>query len=430
VALRSVGDVEDVSVTAAERPSPAASPSPGVAGATADGPAAGGPAPAAPAAPQQHFVRIDLRRLDTLMNLIGELTIARGRLAQLAAAAGEPDLIDQVDHASRLVGELQEEIITSRLVPVWQVFDRFPRLVRDAARSLGKQVDFRVEGKDIELDRSLLDEIGDPLVHLLRNAIDHGIEPPAARDAAGKPAAGRLTLSAVRDRSAVAIRVSDDGRGIDRARVLAKAKSAGLVDAAKTDLTDDEMTRLIARSGFSTAETVTDVSGRGVGMDAVYARVRSLGGSVDIRTEPGRGTTVTLRLPFTLAILKAVLARVEDESYAIPLTHVRETVEVDGDVVRTVQGREVLVLRDSVLPLVRLRELVQLPPAPDGTPEQAVVVEMADRETAVVVDELTMQQEIVVKQFDAVKDGPTLFGGATILSDGAPALILDVSSIL
>ncbi|HYD51155.1 MAG TPA: chemotaxis protein CheW, partial [Gemmatimonadaceae bacterium] len=258
----------------------------------------------------------------------------------------------------------------------------------------------------------------------------HGIEPPEVREAAGKPPAGRLTLSAVRDRSAVAIRVSDDGRGIDRGRVLAKAKATGLVDAVKTELTDDEMTRLIARSGFSTAERVTDVSGRGVGMDAVYARVRSLGGSVDIRTEAGRGTTVSLRLPFTLAILKAVLARVEDESYAIPLTHVRESVEVEGDVVRTIQGREVLVLRDEVLPLVRLRDLVRLPRAPEGTPEQAVIVEMADREAAVVVDELTMQQEIVVKQFDAVKDGPALFGGATILSDGAPALILDVSSLL
>jgi len=428
-ALRGVGDVDDVLVsTSADR-----APGGGAAHVPAAEGAGGAPTATVPTTTtvrQQHFVRMDLRRLDKLMNLIGELTIARGRLAQLAAATGDAELLDTVGQASRLVGELQEEIITSRLVPVWQVFDRFPRLVRDAARSLGKQVEFRVEGKDIELDRSLLDEIGDPLVHLLRNAIDHGIEAPDARAAAGKPPAGRLTLSAIRDRSAVAIRVTDDGRGIDRARVLAKAREAGLVDAAKVELSDDEMTRLIARAGFSTAEKVTDVSGRGVGMDAVYARVRSLGGSVDIRSDQGKGTTVTLRLPLTLAILKAVLARVEDESYAIPLTHVRETVEVDDDVVRTVQGREVLVLRDDVLPLVRLRDLVRLPRAPQGTPEQAVVVEMADREAAVVVDELTMQQEIVVKQFDAVKDGPTLFGGATILSDGAPALILDVSSLL
>lgn len=427
--LRKVGDVDDVVVDASAP--------------VAATPAATAPDPAiepgiladpsvrdAGSVRQQHFVRIDLRRLDTLMNLIGELTIARGRLSRIATSVGDSELLDTVGQASRLVGELQEEIITSRLVPVWQVFDRFPRLVRDVARSVDKQVEFTVEGKDIELDRSLLDEIGDPLVHLLRNAVDHGIEASEVRVAAGKPAAGQLTLSAVRDRTAVAIRVRDDGRGIDRARVLAKAKASGLIDSTKTELTDDEVTRLIARSGFSTAERVTDVSGRGVGMDAVYARVRSLGGSVDIKSEPGRGTTVTMRLPLTLAILKAVLARVEDESYAIPLTHVRETVEVEGDIVRTVQGREVLVLRDNVLPLVRLRDLVQLPRAPAGTPEQAVVVEMADREAAVVVDELTMQQEIVVKQFDAVKDGPTLFGGATILSDGAPALILDVSSLL
>lgn len=425
--LRGVGDVEEVFVDA--EPAVEPMPAPRVSGGTAAVEMAASTI-AAGAVRQQHFVRIDLRRLDTLMNLIGELTIARGRLARLAAATGDTELLDTVGQASRLVGELQQEIITSRLVPVWQVFDRFPRLVRDAARTLGKDVDFVVEGKDIELDRSLLDEIGDPLVHLLRNAVDHGLETAEQRVAAGKPAKGRLTLSAVRDRSAVAIRVSDDGRGIDRARVLAKAKAAGLVDQAKTELTDDEMTRLIARAGFSTAERVTDVSGRGVGMDAVYARVRSLGGSVDIRSDAGQGTTVTMRLPLTLAILKAVLARVDDESYAIPLTHVRETVEVDADVVRTVQGREVLVLRENVLPLVRLRDLVRLPRAPEGTLEQAVVVEMADREAAVVVDELTMQQEIVVKQFDAVKDGPTLFGGATILSDGAPALILDVSSLL
>jgi two-component system, chemotaxis family, sensor kinase CheA len=420
--LRAVGDVEEVAVGELAA---------GPVSVTANGAGDGvGGATATSAVRQHHFVRIDLRRLDTLMNLIGELTIARGRLARLAAAVGDGELLDTLGHVSRLVGDLQGEIVTSRLAPVWQVFDRFPRVVRDAARTLGKQVDFVVEGKDIELDRSMLDEIGDPLVHLLRNAVDHGIESPEVRAAAGKPPTGRLTLTAARDRSAVAIRVSDDGRGIDRVRVLTKAKALGLVDDAKEQLNDDEMTRLIARAGFSTAERVTDVSGRGVGMDAVYARVRALGGSVDIRSEPGRGTAVTMRLPLTLAILKAVLARVADESYAIPLTHVRETVEVDGDVVRTVQGREVLVLRDGVLPLVRLRDLVRLPRAPLGTPEQAVVVEMADREAAVVVDELTMQQEIVVKQYDAVKDGPTLFGGATILNDGAPALILDVSSLL
>jgi len=378
----------------------------------------------------QRSVRIDLRRLDSLMNLIGELVITRGRLAQLSATINDAALTEAVAQTSRLVADLQDEIMTSRMVPVWQVFDRFPRLVRDAARSVGKQVEFVIEGKEVELDRSMLDEVGDPIVHLLRNAVDHGIETPDTRRAQGKPPEGRLTLSATRDRSAVAIRVSDDGRGIDRARVLSRARSAALVDSDKTDLTDEELLRLIARPGFSTAETVTDLSGRGVGIDAVYNRVRSLGGAVDIRSVQGEGTTVTLRLPLTLAIVRSLLARIGDETYAVPLTHVRETVELEPSVVRSVQGREVLMLREEVLPVVRMRELVRHPGTALQELEQVIVVEMAERRAALVVDALIGQQEIVVKQFDGVRDGLGVFGGATILGDGAPALIFDVSSLL
>jgi two-component system chemotaxis sensor kinase CheA len=379
---------------------------------------------------QQRSVRIDLRRLDTLMNLIGELVITRGRLVQLTGGVDDPALAETVAQTSRLVADLQDEIMTSRMVPVWQVFDRFPRLVRDAARSVGKSVDFTIEGKEVELDRSMLDEVGDPIVHLLRNAIDHGIESPEVRRAQGKPEAGQLTLSAVRDRSAVVIRVTDDGRGIDREKVLRRAKEHGLVDGAKTELTDEELFRIIAQAGFSTADRVTDLSGRGVGIDAVHNRVRALGGSVDMRSAPGRGTTVTLRLPLTLAIVRSLLARLGDETYAIPMTHVSETVELQPAILHTLKGRDVLVLRDEVLPLLRLRQLLGYEgSAPRGV-EQVVVVEMAERRAALVVDALIGQQEIVVKQFDGVQRGLTLFGGATILGDGAPALILDVSSLL
>ena len=386
-------------------------------------------APDAPALRQQRHVRIDLRRLDALMNLIGELVITRGRLAQLATTIGDAALDETVAQASRLVSDLQDEIMTSRMVPVWQVFDRFPRLVRDAARSLGKQVTFAVVGKEIELDRSMLDEIGDPIVHLLRNAIDHGLELPEARAAAGKPTAGQVTLSAMRDRSAVLIRVTDDGRGIDRARVLRRAQALGLVEPGRAELSDDELIRVISRPGFSTAEKVTDMSGRGVGIDAVQTRVRTLGGSVEIRSVPGQGTSVTVRLPLTLAIVRSLLARVGDETYALPMTHVNETVELQPSTLRTVKGREVLVLRDDVLPIVRLRDLVQLP---RGTERglQVVVVEVAERRTGLVVDELIGQQEIVVKQYDGVRDGLALFSGATILGDGAPALIVDPGSLL
>jgi two-component system chemotaxis sensor kinase CheA len=320
--------------------------------------------------------------------------------------------------------------MTSRMVPVWQVFDRFPRLVRDAARSVGKPVEFTIEGKEVELDRSMLDEVGDPIVHLLRNAVDHGIESPEVRRAAGKPEAGRLTLSALRDRSAVAIRVTDDGRGVDREKVLARARAAGLVESTKTELSDEELFRIISQAGFSTADKVTDLSGRGVGIDAVYNRVRSLGGSVDLRTVPGKGTTVTLRLPLTLAIVRSLLAMIGDETYAIPMTHVSETVELHPDILHTVKGREVLMIRDEVLPLIRLRHLLGYEGEAKRGLEQVVVVEMAERRAALVVDALIGQQEIVVKQFDGVREGLALFGGATILGDGAPALILDVSSLL
>jgi two-component system chemotaxis sensor kinase CheA len=384
---------------------------------------------AAPAARTQRSVRMDLRRLDNLMNLIGELVITRGRLTQLSSTLGDASLDETVTQASRLISDLQDEIMSSRMVPVWQVFDRFPRLVRDAARALGKQVDFFVEGKEIELDRSLLDEIGDPVVHLLRNALDHGIESPEARLRARKPATGRLMLEAMRDRSSVVIRVSDDGKGIDREKVLRKAREQGLVDGAKAELSDEELIRLISRPGFSTADRVTDISGRGVGIDAVMTRVRALGGTVEIRSQPGHGTAVTIRLPLTLAIVRALLARAHDEVYAIPMTHVNETVELRAESLKTVKGREVLMLREDVLPLIRLRQLVRLPAADELT-EQVIVLEVGERRAGLVVDELVGQQEIVVKQFDGVKDGLAHFSGATILGDGAPALIVDVSSLL
>ncbi len=432
--LRNAGDVEQVDVEGATRAAGAA------AGAEPPRqPAVGEPAPLSGASStaqssvvrQQRHVRIDLRRLDDLMNLIGELVITRGRLVQLAATSGDPALDEAVNQASRLITDLQDEIMTSRMVPVWQVFDRFPRLVRDAARALGKRIEFSVEGKEIEVDRSMLDEIGDPIVHLLRNAIDHGIEMPDDRAAAGKPAAGRLVLSASRDRSSVLIRVTDDGRGIDRGKVLRRAQEMGLVERKRTELSDDELIRLISRSGFSTVDRVTDLSGRGVGMDTVQSRVRLLGGAVDIRSVPGQGTTVTARLPVTLAIVRALLARVAGETYALPLTHVNETVLLDPGALRTIKGKEVLMLRDDVLPLIRLREWVRLPARERAEGDQQVVVlDVASRRAGLVVDELAGQQEIVVKQFDGVRDGPAMFSGATILGDGAPALIVDVGSLV
>ena len=376
-------------------------------------------------------VKIDLSRLDTMMNLVGELVIARGRLLQLTAASGDPALDETVQQTANLVGELQAEITASRMVPVGQVFDRFPRMVRDAARALGKEVRFELEGRDIELDRSLLDELAEPVVHLLRNAVDHGLEGPAERTAAGKPASGTLVLSAVRDRAAVLVRVADDGRGLDRGRILDRARASGLVEPGVRALDDADLLRCIAHPGFSTKEAVTGLSGRGVGVDAVVNKVRSLGGSLELQTGVGSGTTFTLRMPLTVAIVRALLARAGSEHYALPLTHVRETIECGPQSVRHVNGRDVLVLRNEVLPLLDLRDVVQLTsPRVHGGEREIVVFERGGRRGGLLVDELIGQEEIVVKQFDAARDGLGLFTGATILADGAPALIMDLGSLL
>jgi len=388
------------------------------------------PRPAAPRGPRT--IRVELRRLDGLTNLAGELLVARGRLTDVAHEIANPALDEALAQTSRLISDLHDQIMASRMVPVGQVFDRFPRLVRDAAKSLGKEIELALEGRDIELDRSMLDEIGEPIVHLLRNAADHGIEQPDVRERAGKPRAGQLTLTVTRERQMVTMRVQDDGRGINRDRVLERARAEGLVAATVESLSDEDLVRIIARPGFSTAASVTDLSGRGVGIDVVLTRVRALGGSVEISSEEGVGTRVTLRLPVTLAIVRALFARVEGEMYAVPMTHVRETVELRQTARRRVQGREVMMLRDEVVPLLQFREIVGLPEAAlvsvDGS-TQVIVIECDGRRTGLVVDEFAGEQDIVVKGFDGVRDGLALFSGATILADGAPALIVDVSSL-
>jgi len=413
--LRATGDVESVTLPEEEERRAAA-------------PAAAAGAALEPA--RSRHLRVDLRRLDGLMDLIGELVTARGRLNELAAERRDPAVDDVAIQISRLTADLQTEIIQARMTPVWQVFDRFPRLVRDLARQLGKQVAFRVEGKEIELDRAILDELGDPLVHLLRNAVDHGIEPPAERRRRDKNPEGEIVLSAVRERSSVAISVTDDGRGIDRAGILERARRDGLVDAHAEALTDDQLLRVLARPGFSTADAVTNVSGRGVGIDVAATRLRALGGSIDIRSEPGKGTTFVLRLPVTLAIVRALIARVGRERYALPLTYVAETVELGAAPTTTVEGREAIVLRDRVVPLVYLRQLLGV--AGDAPPPRRpiIVLEMGERRSGVVVDEMLGQQEIVVKGFDAPQGTLPVFSGATIMGDGVPALILDAGGLV
>jgi two-component system chemotaxis sensor kinase CheA len=374
-------------------------------------------------------IRVDLRRVDTMMNLVGELVTVKDRLASVSAKRGDPELEDVSLKVSYLTSQLQSEIIEARMTPVWQVFDRFPRLVRDAARQLGKTIDFWVEGKEIELDRSILDEIGDPLVHMLRNAVDHGIEPPGDREAAGKPKAGRIVLSAIREKATVAIHVSDDGRGIDRTRVLQAAKERGLVGSEVDALNDEVLLRLLARPGFSTAVEVSDVSGRGVGIDVVATRLRSLGGGLTVRSVSGEGTTFTLRLPTTLAIVRALTTQVGAEHYLLPVTHVAETVDLEPAAVTRLQGEDAMLFRGDMIPLVDLREIMGIPgQGPARKP--VVVVQIGERRSGLVVDALTGQQEIVVKSFDSPTGALPIFSGATILGDGTPALILDAGGLV
>lgn len=375
-------------------------------------------------------IRIDLTRLDAIMNLVGELVVAKGRLGDVADASESPELQAVSARIGRIANDLYGEVMQARLTPVWQVFDRFPRVVRDLARQLGRRVRFEVEGEETQLDRAILDEIGEPLIHLLRNAVDHGIETPGERTRAGKPEEGLIRLSASSDRATVVIRVQDDGAGIDRSRVLARAIRAGIVPPSTGELPDDLLLKVLSRPGFSTASRVTDVSGRGMGMDAVVSRLRSLGGSVDLASTQGQGSVFTLRLPMTLAIVRALLAKVGGEQYAIPLAGIAETVELRPERLGTLDGREAFVLREELLPMVRLRDRLGVTGArPPGRPP-AVIVEVGERRTAVVVDALVGQQEIVVEPFDAPRGTLPLFSGATILGDGVPALIVDPAALV
>lgn len=372
------------------------------------------------------YLRVDLRHLDSIADGIAELAIVQ-RGVQLAAAAGAAGRLTELqDRATHLVNELQTDVLSLRMVPVGEVFDRFPRVVRDAARRLERQVEFRIEGRDIELDRAILDEIADPLVHLLRNAVGHGIEPPEERVAAGKPEKGRLTLSAEREQSRVLIRVEDDGRGVDRQRVLRRAAETGVLDP-DADVPDEQgLLRLMTTPGFSTVDEVTDVAGRGVGLDVVADRVRALGGSLDLRSKPGEGSTFSIRLPLTLAVAQGLRVTVGGESYVIPLTHVAEAVDLIDGMTARMKGAEVLRLRDDVMPLLRMGGVLGLK---GGKENAAVVIEVGDRRTGLGVDGLEGREQIVIKKFDTAKGTLPVFSGATLLADGTPALVLDPVSV-
>jgi two-component system chemotaxis sensor kinase CheA len=393
-----------------------------------------------PSQEQDKTVRISVERLDTLMNLVGELVTDRTRLAQIEGMlrtqygkAGSVAALDEtLSRMSQVVDQLQEEVMRARMLPIAHLFDKCPRLVRDAARAAGKQVDLVIEGQSTELDRSIIEAIGDPLIHLLRNAVDHGVESPQARSVAGKPSTGTVRLAAAHVEGQIAITVQDDGRGIDPHRTRQAAVRHGLISEDEAaHLSDDEAITLIFRPGLSTAEQVTGVSGRGVGLDVVRTNINRIGGSVVVENELGRGATFRLTLPLTLAILPTMLVVVGDDVYAVPLTSIVESLYLSDVTVSSIKGYPAIHWRNQVLPLLNLRQFFGRAPRATGDAHPAVVaVTWGKLQVGLVVDKIIGKQEIVVKPLGSLIGNVPGLSGCTILGNGRIALIVDVSSLI
>ncbi|KAB2954378.1 chemotaxis protein CheA [Heliorestis acidaminivorans] len=377
-------------------------------------------------------VRVDIERLDNLMNLVGELVISKTRLEQISTTSDLAELNETIEHIDRITTDLQTVVMKVRMVPIEQVFNRFPRMVRDLAKELGKEINLIIEGKETELDRTVIDEIGDPLVHLIRNAIDHGVEQPEVRRQMNKPVEAVLRLVAKHEGNNVVIEVEDDGRGIDAGKLKNKAIQKGLITAKEAEQLDEQgAVNLIWMAGFTTAEQVSDISGRGVGLDAVRTKIESLSGSVEIETQINKGTKFKIRLPLTLAIIQALLVNVGDEIYAIPLGAIDETTSIEQGHIKKVQNQEVVLLRGQVLPLVRLDQVLEVPRAGTHTEElYVVVVRKGEKKAGLIVDSLIGQQEIVIKSPGKLLQGICGIAGAAILGNGQVSLILDVGTLL
>ena len=380
---------------------------------------------------QSQSVRVDIEKLDTLMNLMGELVINKVRLEQIGQTHRMSDLMETLEQMDRVTGDLQNIVMKVRMVPVSAVFNRFPRMVRDVSKELGKEINLTIEGEETELDRTVIDEIGDPIMHLLRNSLDHGVESPDAREAKGKPRVGEVGLIARHEGNNVVIMITDDGAGIDASKIRRKAVEKGMITQDEADRLDDaDAVRLIFLPGFSTAEQITDISGRGVGMDVVRSKIEALSGHVDVETHIDEGSIFKIKLPLTLAIIQAMLVRVQEEMYAIPLTSIDSTVNIEPTDIQTIQNKEVIVLRGEIIPIVRMEEALQVPHVKDSEELFVVVVHAGEAKAGIVVDNLIGQQEIVIKTLGNLFAGLKLFGGATVLGDGRVALILDVATMI
>ena len=375
-------------------------------------------------------VRVDIDRLDNLMNLVSELIIIKTRLEENKENGSKSNTGEALEYLERIITNLHDAVMKVRMVPIERVFNRFPRMVRDLSKDLGKNTQLYMYGEETEVDRTVIDEIGDPLIHLIRNSIDHGIEQVDERKRQGKPAEGKIVLRAFHDGNTVVIEVSDDGRGIDLAKVAEKAVKSGIYSQQQVEsLTEDELMELIFSPGFSTASKVSDLSGRGVGLDVVKTKIEALGGMVEVESVPGQGSKFIIRLPLTLAIIQALLVIVGEEIYAIPLNSIKEIITMEQSMVKNVQSREVVLLRGDILPLIRLDKELGIESISDPNKEMTiVVVKKGEKLAGMVVDKLLGQQEIVIKSLGKYLAGTRLIAGATILGDGKVSLILDTNS--
>jgi two-component system chemotaxis sensor kinase CheA len=426
---------------AAPPPAPSAPPEP-AAPAPQAAPAAG-PAPAGPEA--ETSIRVDTARLDNVMNLVGELVLCRNRALKLiseldGAREADPALRELVDTAGQLnlvTTDLQLSVMKTRMQPVGKVFQKFPRMVRDLARRMDKHIELEILGEDTELDKSLLEELADPLVHLVRNAIDHGIETADARARAGKPRVGRVRLAARHDGASIIIAVTDDGAGIDPARLKAVVLRKGLMTAEQLEaMSDRDAFNLIFLPGFSTKEQASDLSGRGVGMDVVLTNIRKVGGIIDVDAAVGKGTTITLTLPLTIAIIQTLMVRAGDRLFAIPLAAIVETLRLAPGEIQRVDGQPMLRLRDRIVPVVSLARAFDIPDAgPAGSPEpgthlNVIVVALAEKKVGLLVDALQHQEEVVIKSLGDYLGSVRGISGATINGEGRVVLILDVAGVI
>lgn len=379
-------------------------------------------------------VRVDIEKLDILMNLVSELIIAKNGIVSVSEtedSSVSQGVKEQVEYLESITTNLHESVMKVRMVPIESVVNRFPRMIRDLSKKLNKKMELYMSGEETELDRTVIDEIGDPLMHILRNSADHGLESAEVRVGRGKPEVGSIYLDAYQDGNNVVIEVRDDGNGIDVETVKRKAVEKGTITQEQSDLMDDNAAiQLLFRPSFSTAETVSDVSGRGVGLDVVKTKIEALGGDIEVQTEYTKGSTFTIRLPLTLAIIQALMIILGQEKYAIPLSTIQTIEDIPVKDIKHVRGKEVIHLRGSVIPLIRLNKVLEIDSGEEPESLVVVIINKGEKQAGLVVDQLIGQQEIVIKSLGKFINSNKLIGGATILGDGEVALILDTGTLL